>query len=45
MLNVDEADRVMESLGGEQKYARLTGIKQQYDPHGLFGRNQGITAA
>jgi FAD/FMN-containing dehydrogenase len=45
MLNIDEGGRVVEALGGEKKYARLTAIKQQYDPHGLFGRSQGIAPA
>jgi hypothetical protein len=43
MLNVDELDRVVEALGGPEKYAKLGRVKAQYDPENLFRANYNIT--
>jgi len=43
MLNFDEMDRIVEAFGGPEKYARLGGIKAQYDPENFFRINYNIT--
>jgi FAD/FMN-containing dehydrogenase len=43
MLNMDELDRVVEALGGPEKYAKLGRVKAQYDPENLFRANYNIT--
>jgi FAD/FMN-containing dehydrogenase len=45
MLNVDELDRVVEALGGPEKYGKLGRVKAQYDPENLFRANYNITPA
>jgi len=42
MLNFDEQDRVVEAMGGPEKYAKLGGLKAQYDPENLFRMNYNI---
>jgi FAD/FMN-containing dehydrogenase len=42
---VDELDRVVEALGGPEKYAKLGRVKAQYDPENLFRANYNITPA
>jgi len=45
MLNFDELYRVVEALGGPEKYAELGRLKAQYDPENLFRMNYNIVPA
>ena len=45
MLNMDELDRVVEALGGPEKYAKLGRVKARYDPENLFRMNYNIPPA
>ncbi|MFF5106693.1 FAD-binding oxidoreductase [Streptomyces sp. NPDC000134] len=42
MLNPDEADRVVEALGGEANHRALGRVKARYDPANLFRSNWNI---
>ena len=42
MLNFDELYRVVEALGGPEKYAELGRLKARYDPENLFRMNYNI---
>lgn len=44
MLNFDEADRLIDAYGGEERYERLGLVKAQYDPDNFFRSNNATIA-
>jgi FAD/FMN-containing dehydrogenase len=45
MLNFDDADRLVDAYGGEQRYARLGRVKAEFDPDNFFRSNANIAPA
>jgi FAD binding domain/Berberine and berberine like len=45
MLDFDEMDRVIEAIGGPEKYARLGRVKAQYAPENFFRMNYNVIPA
>src|SRR5437899_405747 len=39
MLNFDEADRLIDAYGGQERYDRIARVKAQYDPDNFFRSN------
>jgi FAD/FMN-containing dehydrogenase len=44
MLNFDEADRLIDAYGGQERYARLRKVKATYDPDNFFSSNNANIA-
>ena len=44
MLNFDEADRLIDAYGGQERYERLGRVKAQYDPDNFFRSNNANIA-
>jgi berberine-like enzyme len=44
VLNVDEADRLIDACGGQERYDRLARVKSQYDPDNFFRSNNAAIA-
>jgi FAD/FMN-containing dehydrogenase len=44
MLNFDEADRLIDAYGGQERYDRLARVKSQYDPDNFFRSNNAAIA-
>ncbi len=44
MLNFDEADRLVDAYGGQERYDRLARVKAQYDPDNFFRSNNASIA-
>jgi FAD/FMN-containing dehydrogenase len=44
MLNFDEADRLIDAYGGQERYDRLARVKAQYDPDNFFRSNNAAIA-
>jgi FAD/FMN-containing dehydrogenase len=44
MLNFDEADRLIDAYGGQERYDRLARVKAQYDPDNFFRSNNASIA-
>ena len=44
MLNFDEADRLIDAYGGQERYDRLARVKAHYDPDSFFRSNNAAIA-
>jgi hypothetical protein len=44
MLNFDEADRLVDAYGGQERYERLSKVKARYDPDNFFRSNNATIA-
>src|SRR5438477_5419397 len=44
MLNFDEADRLIDAYGGQERYDRIARVKAQYDPDNFFRSNNAAIA-
>jgi hypothetical protein len=44
MLNFDEADRLIDAYGGQERYDRLARVKAQYDPDNFYRSNNAAIA-
>src|SRR5437773_7369134 len=44
LLNFDEADRLIDAYGGQERYDRIARVKAQYDPDNFFRSNNAAIA-
>jgi len=44
MLNFDEADRLVDAYGGQERYDRLARVKARYDQDNFFRSNNAAIA-
>jgi len=44
VLNFDEADRLIDAYGSQERYDRVTRVKAEYDPDNFLRSNNAVIA-